>query len=368
MSLGSPTARIERVKVSAYTIPTSEPESDGTLEWDSTTLVLVDVEAGGPAGLGYSYADTATARLIQDKLAALLQGQDALAVNARWSDMARAIRNLGRPGIASMAISAVDISLWDLKAKLYGVPLAALLGMARTGIRVYGSGGFTSYTVAHLQEQLGQWAQCGMHFVKMKVGRHPDEDAQRVRAARQSIGGAVELFVDANGAYERKQALAFSEAFATANVSWFEEPVSSDDLSGLHLLRNRGPAGMVIAAGEYGYDLPYFRRMLEAGAVDVQADATRCAGITGFMAVAALCEAACMPLSSHCAPIVHLAPCCAARSAIHMEYFHDHVRIEQMLFDGAVAPLDGKLAPDLSRPGLGVEFKQADADHYAVSF
>jgi L-alanine-DL-glutamate epimerase-like enolase superfamily enzyme len=369
MSPGLSTARIEGVQVAAYTIPTSEPESDGTLEWNSTTLVTVEVTAAGHSGVGYSYADSATARLIHDKLAPLLNGQDALALNARWSDMVHAIRNLGRAGIASMAISAVDTSLWDLKAKLYGLPLAALLGMARTGVHVYGSGGFTSYTVAHLQQQLEQWAESGMRFVKMKVGRRPDEDAQRVRAARQSIGPAVELFVDANGAYTRKQALAFAKAFADADVTWFEEPVSSDDLPGLNLLRNRAPAGMAIAAGEYGFDSPYFRRMLDAGAVDVlQADATRCAGITGFMTAAALCEAACVPLSSHCAPGLHLAPCCAARSVVHMEYFHDHARIEQMLFDGAVAPRDGKLTPDLSRPGLGVEFKHADANQYAVTF
>ena len=119
---------------------------------------------------------------------------------------------------------------------------------------------------------------------------------------------------------------------------------------------------MAITAGEYGYDLPYFRRMLQAQAVDVlQADATRCAGITGFLGVAALCEAFGIPLSSHCAPALHLPLCCAARPALHLEYFHDHARIERMLFDGAAEPRQGLLAPDLTRPGLGLEFKEQDA-------
>ncbi|MGV3653463.1 MAG: enolase C-terminal domain-like protein [Noviherbaspirillum sp.] len=358
---------IEQVSARAFRIPTDAPESDGTLAWDATTLVLVQIRAGGTQGIGYSYADRATAMLVRDLLAPLLQGRDALAVNARWQDMATAIRNLGRPGICSMAIAAVDTALWDLKAKCLGLPLAALLGTARDAIPVYGSGGFTSYSVEELQRQLGGWAAAGMARVKMKIGREPAADLHRVRAARDAIGSGTELFVDANGAYARKQALDFALRFAELGVAWFEEPVSSDDLAGLRLLRERGPGGMAISAGEYGYDLPYFRRMAEARAVDVlQADATRCAGITGFLGVAALCEAFNLPLSSHCAPALHLPLCCAARPAIHLEYFHDHVRIEQLLFEGAPAARHGMLSPDMSRPGLGIAFKEKDAKCYEI--
>src|SRR5581483_8336395 len=161
--------------------------------------------------------------------------------------------------------------------------------------------------------------------------------------------------------------LALAADFAAAGVTWFEEPVSSDDLEGLRLLRDRAPAGMDITAGEYGYDLFYFRRMLEAGAVDVlQADATRCLGITGFLRVGALCEAQPLPLSAHCGPSLHVHPCCAVTPVRHIEYFHDHVRIEHLLFDGALTPRHGALAPDVSRPGMGLEFKRADAERYAI--
>jgi L-alanine-DL-glutamate epimerase-like enolase superfamily enzyme len=266
-----------------------------------------------------------------------------------------------------MAIAAVDVALWDLKSRLLGLPLVTLLGAARDRAPVYGSGGFTSYTVRELQEQVAGWANAGIPRVKMKIGTQPANDFERVRAARKAIGDDVELFVDANGAYSRKQAIAFAERFADLNVRWFEEPVSSDDLDGLHLLRDRGPAGMDIAAGEYGYDLQYFRRMLEADSVDVlQADATRCAGITGFLQAAALCSARSLPLSAHCAPSLHMHPCCAALPLRHLEYFHDHARIERMLFDGFQPPVDGALVPDLSRPGLGLELKQADARRFAV--
>lgn len=358
---------IERVDVSAYTIPTSFPESDGTLEWDSTTMVLVEITGGGKTGLGFTYADTATARLIQDKLAGIVQGQNAMAIPKLWFDMVHSIRNLGRPGISSMAISGVDIALWDLKARLLDLPLVTLLGAQRAAIPVYGSGGFTSYSITQLQEQFARWVAEGIRAVKMKIGRDPAADPGRVAAARKAIGPEVALFVDANGAYTRTQALAMAKAFTEYDVTWFEEPVSSDDLEGLRLIRDSAPAGMNITAGEYGYDLWYFRRMMDAGAVDVQqADATRCAGITCFDRVNALCEAQFLPLSAHTAPSIHLHPCCALPQALNLEYFYDHVRIEHMLFDGALNPVDGVLSPDLSRPGLGLEFKRADAARYAV--
>ena len=358
---------IERVDVAAYRVPTDFPESDGTLEWDSTTLVVVDVDGGDTHGQGYTYADESTARLIQTRLADAVRGRDVMSVPESWSAMVGAIRNLGRPGIASMAISAVDAALWDLKARLLNVPLVTLLGAVRDRVAVYGSGGFTSYPPERLAEQFAGWIAAGIMRVKMKIGREPERDRERVQHARRVIGPAAELFVDANGALTRKQALAFSENVAAATVSWFEEPVSSDDLEGLRLMRDRAPAGMAIAAGEYGYDLPYFKRMLDAGAVDVlQADATRCAGITGFMRAAALCEAYGVPLSAHTAPALHLAPCLAAAPVCHIEYFHDHARIEQMLFDGAPVPIRGSLVPDLSRPGLGLELKRADAERYRI--
>lgn len=361
-------APIESVEVRAYTIPTDAPESDGTLEWNATTLVVAHVAAAGRRGLGYSYADTATAALIRDKLGPMLRGRDALDISARWIDLVRAVRNLGRAGIASMAISALDVALWDLKAKHLGVALGLLLAPARRSIRAYGSGGFTSYSIERLREQLGGWADDGLTAVKMKVGRDADGDIDRVAAAREAIGDEVELFVDANGAYSQPMALRQALAFAQQDVRWFEEPVSSDDLDGLRRLRERRPASMAIAAGEYGYDSYYFRRMLAAGAVDtLQADATRCGGVTGFLDAAALADAFGVPLSSHCAPALHVPLCCAARRAVHLEYFHDHVRIERRLFDGAPEPRDGMLAFDASRPGLGLDLKEKDAQCFSVS-
>jgi L-alanine-DL-glutamate epimerase-like enolase superfamily enzyme len=358
--------QIERITTGAYTIPTDAPESDGTIAWDRTTLVIAEVEGGGVKGLGYTYCSAAAAKVISSVLAPELQAHDAFAVEECWTAMANIVRNIGRPGVAACAISAVDLALWDLKARLLRVALATLLGQARKEVAVYGSGGFTSYDDRRLAEQLSDWTREGCAFVKMKAGRQPEKDEARVSVAREAIGDA-QLFVDANGAYERKQALAMAERFAALGVTWFEEPLSSDDLEGLRLLRDRAPAGMDIAAGEYGYTPHYFRRMLEAGAVDVlQTDATRCGGITGFLRAAALGDAFFIPLSSHCAPSIHLAVACAAPRLKHMEWFHDHVRIEQMLFDGAPRLKDGRVVPDLSVPGNGLSFRRADAAQFEI--
>jgi L-alanine-DL-glutamate epimerase-like enolase superfamily enzyme len=249
-----------------------------------------------------------------------------------------------------------------------GHPLVEVLGSARHEAPIYGSGGFTSYTTARLCEQLSGWVEQGIPRVKMKVGSEPHHDVKRVQAARSAIGHDNQLFVDANGAYTRKEALSFAEKYAALGVTWFEEPVSADDLEGLRFIRDRAPAALNIAAGEYGYQPLYFRRMLEAGAVDVlQADATRCGGITGFLKAADLCEAVGLPLSAHCAPAVHVHPCCATTANFqHLEYFHDHVRIEKMLFDGSFTPRNGALIPDLTRPGLGLDFKHQDAEKFQI--
>ena len=359
---------VEEIEVGAYTIPTDAPEADGTLAWDATTIVVVHARGGGESGLGYTYADVSTAKLIASKLAGVVRGRDAAAPQSAWAAMVEQTRNLGRPGITSMAIAAVDTALWDLKARALGLPLCSLLGMARDRVPVYGSGGFTAYSNDRLAAQLSGWVEEGIPRVKMKVGSSPDEDPERVRLARAAIGPEARLFVDANGAYCRKQALDLAARFADdARVSWFEEPVSSDDLQGLRLLRDRAPAGMEIAAGEYGYDAVYFKRMLDAGAVDVlQADVTRSGGITELLRVGALCRSENLPLSLHCGPSIHLHPAATLENFVHLEYFHDHVRIEHMLFDGVVDPVGGALVPDLERAGNGLELKRAEAERYAA--
>jgi L-alanine-DL-glutamate epimerase-like enolase superfamily enzyme len=364
-----PEVSIDSVRAQAFELPTDRPEADGTISWDSTTIVLVEITGGGETGIGYTYSSAAIVRLIGDKLASAIRGMDAFSPQAAWLAMQRAVRNLGREGLAATAISAVDAALHDLKARILDIPLFESLGAYRDSIPIYGSGGFTTYSDEELQEQLSGWvAEQGCAFVKMKVGSEPERDPHRVAAAKRAIGSRAILFVDANGAYRVQQALELGNEFARQEVGWFEEPVSSDDLAGLRAVRARAPSGMEIAAGEYAYTVDYVRNMLEARAVDVQqADVTRCGGITAFLQIAALCEAFHIDLSGHCAPALHLHVACAAPRLRHLEWFHDHVRIEQMLFDGAPMPRDGAIRPDRSRPGNGLCFRHQDAGQYALT-
>jgi L-alanine-DL-glutamate epimerase-like enolase superfamily enzyme len=363
-----PDASIDRLTVSAYEVPTDQPESDGTLEWDSTTIVVVEIAGGGKTGLGYTYGDVSVATMISSKLASVVQGRDPFDSGALWLAMGAGIRNAGRPGVGMMAVSAVDIAFWDLKARLLDLPFVDLLGPAHEAVPIYGSGGFTSYSLERLQDQLSGWVEQGIPRVKMKTSRNPDDDPRRLDAARKAIGAETELYVDANGALDRKQALEWAYRFRTEwSVSWFEEPVSSADLEGLRLLRDRGPGGLDIAAGEYGYVLADFRNLLVAGSVDcLQADVTRCGGITGLLQVAGLAAGSGIDLSAHTAPAVSAHAFCAVHRLRHLEYFHDHVRLEAMLFDGTLAPVGGELRPDRSRPGLGLELKRADAERFRV--
>lgn len=355
MPAGSESAAlIRRICATAASIPTEAPEEDGTLAWDSTTIVLVEVEAGDATGLGYTYASGGTLAVIDEALAPLLLGRDALDIAARWQAMLRAVRNIGRQGVAACAISALDVALWDLKAKLLDLPLARLLGRRRERAPIYGSGGFTNSAGLALVRQLRRFEEeegCG--WVKMKIGARVAEDGPRMDDAIAGLRTA-KLMVDANGALSAGEAVTMSIECARRGVVWFEEPVSSDDLAGLRRVRDAAPAPVAVSAGEYGYDPWYFQAMLGAEAVDVlQADATRCLGFTGFLKAAALAEAANVPLSTHCAPALHLPAALAAPGLMHMEWFYDHVRIEQRLFDEAPKPADGALRSN-ERPGLGL--------------
>jgi L-alanine-DL-glutamate epimerase-like enolase superfamily enzyme len=300
-------------------------------------------------------------------LSPCLRDLDAFCIPLAHARMVHATRNQGLPGLAATAISAVDTALWDLKARLLAISLADLLGPARSELPAYASGGFTSTGPDALQRELAGYVEAGFRRVKIKVGRDPPLDAERVRCARAAIGPEVELMVDANGAYQRKQALAMAELFAREGVIWFEEPVSSDDLPGLRLLCERAPPGMSIAAGEYGYTLDDFARLLQAGAVDVlQADATRCLGVSGFLRVDALCAAHHVPLSCHCAPALHCQAASAATRLMHLECFRDHMRMEAELFEGVPALRGGSLQLDAARPGLGLSIRADAARRLAV--
>ena len=359
---------VESVEASAYVVPTDQPEADGTFAWDATTLVLVQVRAGGETGTGWTYGSTACATVVEHDLASVLLGRDARSPRASWVAMVRSVRNIGRPGVAGMALSAVDLALWDLAARLLEQPLHRLLGAVRDEVPVYGSGGFTTYDEEMLAGQLRGWVDEGISRVKIKIGEsggtREERDLDRIAQARAAIGPDTELYVDANGGYSVGQAVRMAARFAEHDVRWFEEPVSSDDLDGLRAVRGRCAAD--VTAGEYGFDLIDFERMCAAGAVDcLQVDVTRCGGPTELLRVASVAEAHGLEVSGHCAPHAHVDALAAVPNLRHLEWFHDHVRIEQALFDGCRTPARGAL-PVQDAPGHGLTWRPEAAESFRV--
>ena len=354
----APDVRVEDLHVAVYTIPTDQPEGDGTMSWSRTTMVTVQARAGGQVGFGWTYAAAAAADVVCDQLRDDACGRDALDVPAAWAAMQKQLRNVGRPGIASCALCAVDVALWDLAARLLDLPLVRLLGRARDDVPVYGSGGFTTYDDDTLRQQLRGWVEGdGIRRMKIKIGEswgtREDRDLARVRVARETIGDDAELFVDANGGYTVGQAVRMGRRFDDLSVTWFEEPVSSDDLAGLREVRSAVQAD--VAAGEYAWSLADAQRLVTSGAVDcLQADATRCGGYTEWQRVAAVAAAHNLQVSAHCAPALHAPVAASVSNLRHVEWFHDHVRIEHLLLDGAPDAKGGAMVPDLSVPGHGI--------------
>ncbi len=362
--------QVARVNTTAHRVPTPVPEGDGTLSWDATTIVLVEVHSEGVSGLGWTYADASVVDVVDGVLAPVVIGRSAADVPACWHSMQRAVRNLGRPGLVSCGMSAMDIALWDLAARLLGLPLTRLLGRVHDSVPLYASGGFTTFDEAQLTEQLQEWVGArDVPRVKIKIGESwggaVDRDLARVRLARKVIGDDAELFVDANGGYSVGQACRVAAALAEADVRWFEEPVSSDDLAGLRRVRSASAAD--VAAGEYGYDLAYFARMVGADAVDcVQIDVTRCGGITEWSRITAVAAAANLEVSAHCAPNISAHPALATANFRHLEWFTDHHRIESTFFDGVLDPTGGKVWPSPSDTGHGMRLRPDAASRYRV--
>jgi L-alanine-DL-glutamate epimerase-like enolase superfamily enzyme len=366
----STTAPIEEVRSAAYRIPTPEPEADGTLSWSATTMVVVQVRCGEVDGLGWTYADAACVDLIHGILADAVRGHEVLDVPARWHTMQRAIRNLGRPGVVSCALSAMDTALWDAAARIHGLPVSRLLGRVHDDVALYASGGFTTESEARLSEWLEKWVHSrGVPRVKIKIGESwgtaLSRDLARIERTRQAVGAETEVYVDANGGYSVGQAVRIGARLADHDVTWFEEPVSSDDLDGLRTVRHAVTAD--VTAGEYGYDLAYFAHMIDSEAVDcVQVDVTRCGGYTEWARIAALATAHNLAVSAHCAPNLSVHAAMTTPNFRHIEWFADHDRIESAFFDGALEPSGGRVGADLSAPGHGMTFNHEAAQRHRI--
>ncbi|MDG5772685.1 enolase C-terminal domain-like protein [Mycolicibacterium fortuitum] len=355
---------ISRLDVTTYNVPTPAPESDGTLTWNATCAVVVQVGASDVTGTGWTYSSPAAAAVIAHHLRDIVLGQRPDDIAAIWAAMHRACRNYGARGLVMQALSAVDIAVWDLKARLGGRSLSDLLGRARAAVPVYGSGGFTNLDHDQLGEHIDQWRAAGCTAMKIKIGQSwgadTARDLSRVDDLRHLAGDGVALMVDANGAYTPAQARRIGHELDDLGITWFEEPVSSDDTDSLGLLRHTLRCD--VAAGEYTSDTYDAQRL--AAVVDcLQLDVTRCGGYTGWLAAAAVAAAHNLQVSAHCAPALHLPVAAAIAHLRHIEYFIDHVRLDATLFDGVPTATDGHLHVDSSVSGHGMAVSERASDY-----
>jgi L-alanine-DL-glutamate epimerase-like enolase superfamily enzyme len=362
-SCTEPGPPIEQVTTAVYTFPTPEPEADATLQWDHVTAVSVTLEAGGCSGVGWTYSSPAAAAIVVQHLTGAVHGRNAFDIAGGWEQMHRAGRNLGTRGLYQQALSAVDIAWWDLKARLLDVSVATLAGRCRDTVPIYGSGGFTTLSDRQLEDQVNWWRTVGARAMKIKIaeswGTCIERDLNRVQRLADLAGPKAELMVDANGGYSVGQATRVGAALDELGVTWFEEPVSSDDITGLAVLR--AALRCDVAAGEYAADDYDVMALLPA--VDcLQLDATRCGGYTGFLRGAALAAAHNRQVSVHCAPALHAPIAVAIPNLRHAEYFADHARLEPQLVDGAAQVHDGALHPRCDRRGHGMTIAASAAE------
>ncbi|HRW10517.1 MAG TPA: mandelate racemase/muconate lactonizing enzyme family protein [Caldilineaceae bacterium] len=323
----------------------------------------------GIEGLGIGGGAHAARAVIERTLKPILVGQDPLHIEKLWNDMFWAIRGVGRKGLAFSALSAVDIALWDLKAKYFEVPLYQLLGPYTETVPIYGSGGWTHFTVDELvAEQMGYVAR-GMKAVKMKVGkdfgRSEREDITRLAAVRAAVGDDIELFIDANNGYYAKQAIRMAKAFEPYRIGWFEEPVLADDIEGLATVARA--TDVPIATGEHEYTKYGFKDLLARGGADiVQPDVGRVGGITEWMKVAHLADAFNLPVAPHAYQLFHLHLCCAIPNLRIVEYLGVTEEADRIMFTEFPEPKDGLWSPDPTKHGLGLALDPVAVKTYGV--
>ena len=318
----------------------------------------------GVEGLGIGQAAPGARQVIESALKDLLLDQDPFCIEKLWSDMFRRVRGYGRKGVAFCALSAVDIGLWDLKAKALGLPLYRLLGPYTDTVPIYGSGGWTNFTTEELVAEMVAYVDQGINRVKMKVGKDfggsERKDLERVAAVREAVGEDVALYVDANNGYYAKQAVYMAKEFEAYQVGWFEEPVLADDIQGLVDIRRA--INIPVASGEHEYTRYGFKELIARGCVDiVQPDVGRVGGVTEWLKVAHMAHAFNLPVAPHAVQLVHLHLACATPNLKVVEYLNTSLETDRVWYTEFPEPRDGMWSPYPDRPGLGLEL-----DPYAV--
>ena len=323
----------------------------------------------GTEGLGIGQASPGVRQVIEAELKEVLIGQNPFDIERLWQDMFWRVRAYGRKGVALCALSAVDIGLWELKAKALGLPLYKLLGPYADSVPIYGSGGWTNLTEEELVAEMAGFVEQRIKRVKMKVGkdfgRSEREDLRRVAAVRKAVGNDVALYVDANNGYYPKQAIYMAREFERFQVGWLEEPVLADDIQGLAEVRRA--TSIPVAAGEHEYTKYGFRDLIARGGADiVQPDVRRVGGVTEWMKVAHMAHSFNLPVAPHAAQVVHLHLACATPNLKAVEYMNTALEGDRVWYTEFPEPKEGMWSPFPDRLGLGLELDSHAVEKWAV--
>lgn len=342
-----------------YRIPLPETLTDSTHgEMTAFDLIAVRIADGeGREGVGYTYTAGgagagAIRSLIADDFLPLLDGADETRIEALWRRMWRTVHFAGRGGPAAFAMAAVDIALWDLKARQANMPLWRLLGGCDPRVRAYAGGIDLQFPLELLLERTRENLEKGFRAIKMKVGRDRlAEDVERVGAMRDLLGEGFPLMADANMRWTADEALQAALALADARLVWLEEPMAPEDIAGHARLRRMAP--VPLAAGENLHTLAEFRAYMEAQAVSFpEPDVATCGGITPWMKIAKLAEAFDLPVTSHGVHDLHVHLLAAVPNASYLEVHG--FGLEAFMAEPLTVSAGCAAAPD--RPGHGVSF------------
>ena len=331
-------------------------------------FVQIQTDAGFE-GLGVAAGIRANRAVIHDTLEPVILGRDPFATEQLWNEMYWRVRGFGRKGVAFQAISAVDIALWDLKAKAFGVPLYRLLGTAHDAVPVYGSGGWTNYSTEELVAEQQGYVNNGHKRVKMKVGkdfgRSEREDIERVAAVRKALGDDIDIYIDANNGYYAKQAIRLSRVFEEYDIGWFEEPVLADDIEGLAAVSNA--TNIPVATGEHEYTKHGIADLImRKGADIVQPDIGRVGGVTEWMKAAVLADGFNLPVAPHAYALFHLHCAMATPNLKVVEMLGAEENSNKHWFKEVPEQVNGMLKPFSDRPGFGLELDPDTVRNYSI--
>jgi L-alanine-DL-glutamate epimerase-like enolase superfamily enzyme len=362
--------KISRIQTQIVRLPADEPLAGGPTEPGATrNIVTLRIQTdAGVEGIGYTFfgaALTSALKQAVETLGALTVGEDPLRTEAITAKLRTASAGCGPGGILTLAISAIDIALWDIKGKALNLPLWQMIGGARERVPTYASGALMrNFPLDHLVKAGRKLVEKGFRQMKTQLAlpgdTSPAIEVDRIRRMRESVGPDIDLMCDINQRWRVEQAIDIGKRIEDVHLYWLEDVTAHDDYPGL--ARVSAALDTPVAGGEYLYGPVPFRHMMEARSVDIiMIDLMRAGGVTGWLKIAGMAEAFNLPVVSHLVPEIHVHLIAAIPNGLTVEY----MPWTAGLFEEVPQPVKGELAVP-KKPGLGLKFDEAAIKRYAA--